>query len=311
MIDLFAIALMVLSCLLSPADAKRFLVDVLDPESGRVQTLTGSRTAGGFELVGPDGREGRLSITDKGKGSYAVLLPGEEEPITIDLGETLAGLDRAAQVQTLPLQDGKVRLSRGRDLLYLARVEAERPTLFVVRAAPATAAIAPAAPAFQEPATALGEEGDFKGWQQYARPWELTRAQAKAGLAGGQTSPAEAVVAFFASLMRGDDGFQTVLSPNFKPELREVLVEGIKQSTASLARVVGHAFVAKGTLLKLEKSSLGDMPRKFVEFFGDYEVLMFCEGNTSADDIVVLLEEVEGKWCVKGVSARFLELRKR
>lgn len=305
MLNLFAIALMVLSCFLAPADAQKILIDVFNLESGRVQTLTFNRTATGFELLLPEGR-GKATITAKGEHQFTIEVPGATEaPHPVDLSAFVKAYDPKQTVQTLSFLEGKVRISRSATLTYLSVVEgpekSDNVKVHVIRAG------APAAKGFQVPATKLGTKGDFEGWQEYVSPWKVTKAQALAGLKGGHGSPAEAAAHFFASLMRHDDGYLEVVSPNFKPELRKALIAGIKANTAHLERVVGHAKITKAEALRLNRSHLKGLPQKLEGVFGGFDVIMFCEGNTSRSDIMMVFEKVDDQWYVKGVRARFTE----
>ena len=293
-LDVFAIVLMVLSCVLAPADAQRILIDALEPSTGRVHALTAVRTPTGFTV-----EPGGITITDRGDGTFVVDLPGvTAEPLEVDLSRALARLADDAGPASVGVEGGEVRVARSAGLLYVFGAgEASGQIVHVVRAAPP-------APAFAAPATQPGE-GEFAGWEVYGEPWELTRAQARSGLTSGQGSPAEAVASFFASLLRGDDDFVEVLSPRFEPALRGKLVAQIRERTRDLTRVAGHAQIERARVLELTKGPGAELDGELTRVFGLYDVLLFAEGNTDRDDIFVLLDRVEGRWYVKGIGARF------
>ena len=296
MLDLFMLALMILCALLGPADAERFAIDLYDAKSGRVQTLDVQRSSGGFELSsGPS----RVVIKALGEGKYSVQ-PGREEAQTFDLSAALAALANKAPVQTLELEGEKVRVSRSPGLTFVSPISREGAPLFLIRAQ-AGAEPSP----LKIPPTRAGTTKDFLGWQEYDTPWELLKAQAQAGARGGHSSPAEVAIRFFASLMRGDDDYLEALSPNFKPELRAKLQAEIKAHTKDLVRFVSYAKIDIARALELK--DLGRRPQALKEAFGDYEVLMFGEGNTSRTDIFLVFERVKGKWYLKGVAASFSE----
>lgn len=297
MLDLFMLAVMILCALLGPADAERFALDVYDAKSGRVETLDVKRTSTGFELS--SGPRRAVVIEALGEGKYSVR-PGGEEANTLDLSASLASLANKAPVQTLELEGEKVRVSRSPGLIFVSPISRKGAPLFVIRA---KAGAQP--PGLEIPPTRPGTTKDFLGWQEYEAPWELLKGQAQAGALGGHGSPAEVAIRFFASLMRGDDDYLEALSPNFKPELRKKLEAEIKNQTKDLVRFVSYAKIDFAQALKVKE--LGRRPQALKQAFGDYDVLMFGEGNTSRTDIYLVFERVKGKWYLKGVAASFSE----
>ena len=137
MVDLFMIALMVLSCLLGPEDAAQLAIDVLDPATGEVRTVEATRTPQGYHL-GSAG-ETPVVITKLGRGRFKVVLPGEEDPIAVDLSAAVTALEKRGPVQSFELQERTVRVTRSRGLNYMAVPKSSEARLFVVRAAPAPA----------------------------------------------------------------------------------------------------------------------------------------------------------------------------
>ena len=43
------------------------------------------------------------------------------------------------------------------------------------------------------------------------------------------------------------------------------------------------------------------------ELFGDFDVMVFCEGNTKAEDILMSLVQHEDNWYIAGILARQFE----
>jgi len=52
---------------------------------------------------------------------------------------------------------------------------------------------------------------------------------------------------------------------------------------------------------------VGRMATAAQEIFGDFDSMVFCEGNTARDDIPMFLVQHEGKWYVAGILAQQFE----
>lgn len=316
MVDTFGILLILLSLLFGPEKAERVLIDVLapaPPQSKKAETLEGLRTKGGFSFSA-EGLSGTARA--KGNGRYEVSIPRlSSEAMSFDLSPALKALASSESTLEFKIQGRSVRVIRAQGATYLMVTEAPKDDppapLFVIRAAPKQASATKPAPlqvgsVFPVPPTKPGKKGeDFEGFEEYTTPWTVTKAKAGA-LSPGQGSPEAAAASFFASLMRGDDDYQKALSPNFDPTMKKKLIAGIKGATSGLVRVIFYAKIGWEAGKALKTGPMPKTPTKLQAHFGDYDVMFFAEGNTSATDIVVIVEKVKGVYYVKGVVANFM-----
>lgn len=299
MIDITAIALLALGALLGPQGAEEILIDLLDPQSGQVMTMTAERALLGYTLKTPQG-EGSIEAGEG--GHFIVKLPGAANPISVELKPILEGLQAQKGEGDFLLHGEKIRISKSRGARYITRLE--NPGILITRAAPRAALLPFATPTFR--ATPIPE---FAGWSQYTESWRVDRQQAQAGLAPGRGSPAAAAAHFYASVMRGDARYLEVLSPHFKPALRaqlEALVKAKKGSEITWVR--GDAEIRKELALKLEQKPLKGMAQAFIDIFGDFDVLMFGEEISSRFDVFMIFEEIKGEWYIKGLGSHILRL---
>lgn len=279
MLDLFAIALMLLSLFLAPEGAQTVLVDVYRLERGRVETVRAERTATGFRLLGPGGQ---VMGTATRSGDTCQLVLREEQPISFPLGPTIDRVRKAKETVEVELSGKKVRVTPSQGLTYL-RDLSEGGNLMVVRGA-------------------AQSEDRLRGWAVLPEPWTLTR-QAAPMVSPGGVSPSAAVTHFAASLMRGDQRFLEVLAADLSPELhqafREQLLPAMKER--GLVRFTPRATLSAQAQGELE----GDLRARLasaLERFGAAELVLLAE-DQQGRDLLFLLGKTEAGWRVRGLSA--------
>ena len=143
--------------------------------------------------------------------------------------------------------------------------------------------------------------GRRKGWAVY-KPAILIERERAQELVSGNESIEGCISQFFASLMRGDKGFDAMLSPRMKPTLRKRFLTAMPAAVKKLKQVSVQAHLPFEQAVKQRQTKrLATGGRKI---FGDFDSLVFCEGNSPQDDIPMLLVKHEGKWYVAGILAR-------
>ena len=134
------------------------------------------------------------------------------------------------------------------------------------------------------------------------KPMVVVEREKAEELVSGNESIEGAIIQFFASLMRGDKDFEAILSPTIKASIREQFITEMPMATKGLNQVSIQWH------LPFEQAAqhrvLGKMATAGREIFGDFDSMVFCEGNTNRDDIPMLLVQYEGKWYVAGIFAR-------
>ena len=146
--------------------------------------------------------------------------------------------------------------------------------------------------------------GEMEGWTVY-EPMVMVEREKAGELISGNKSIEGAIIQFFASLMRGDKDFETILSPTMQASVRErfttempVAMEGLNQisiqSHLSAEEAANHPLAGRTATVAQE-------------LFGDFDVMVFCEGNTKAEDILMSLVQHEDNWYIAGILARQFE----
>ena len=146
--------------------------------------------------------------------------------------------------------------------------------------------------------------GEMEGWAVY-KPVILIERERAQELVSGNESIEGSIIQFFASLMRGDKSFEAMLSPRMEAAVRERFVTEMPAAVKDLNRVSVHGHVPFEQAIKhrqMERMATGGR-----KIFGDFDSLVFCEGNSARDDIPMLLVKHEGKWYVAGILARQFE----
>ena len=143
--------------------------------------------------------------------------------------------------------------------------------------------------------------GKMEGWAVY-EPMVMVEREKAQELASGNESIEGALIQFFASLMRGDKDFEAILSPTMEASIRAQFITEMPVATKDLNQVSIQSH------LPFEQAAqhrvVGKMATAGQEIFGNFDSLVFCEGNTNRDDIPMFLVQHEGKWYVAGIFAR-------
>jgi antitoxin component YwqK of YwqJK toxin-antitoxin module/ankyrin repeat protein len=147
--------------------------------------------------------------------------------------------------------------------------------------------------------------GKMEGWVVYEPTITVEREKAQLFVSGNESIEG-AIIQFFASLMRGDKDFEAILSPTMKASVRERFITEMPGTMTNLNQVsiLGHTPFE----LAAKHRVAGKMAIAGREIFGDFDSMVFCEGNTNRDDIPVLLVQYEGKWYVAGIISRQFEI---
>lgn len=120
MVDLFMLWLLLLSLVLGPVGPKGVALDLVDPATGDVTTITGKATPDGFSFDAEEGGERRTVLVARrlaanGK-SYALDLDGSEAG-TFDLTAALAALQEGGDATRTFETEGKHVTVTGRGAL--------------------------------------------------------------------------------------------------------------------------------------------------------------------------------------------------
>ncbi len=146
--------------------------------------------------------------------------------------------------------------------------------------------------------------GEMEGWAVY-EPMVMVEREKAQELASGNESIEGAIIQFFASLMRGDKDFEAMLSPTMEASVRERFTTEMPVAMKGLNQVSIQSHLPAEEAA--DHRQVGRMATAAQEIFGDFDSMVFCEGNTARDDIPMFLVQHEGKWYVAGILAQQFE----
>ena len=146
--------------------------------------------------------------------------------------------------------------------------------------------------------------GEMEGWAVY-EPMVMVKREKARELTSGNKSIEGAIIQFFASLMRGDKDFEAMLSPTMEASVRERFTTEMPVAMKGLNQVSIQSHLPAEEAA--DHRQVGGMATAAQEIFGEFDSMVFCEGNTNRDDIPMFLVQHEGKWYVAGILARQFE----
>jgi hypothetical protein len=146
--------------------------------------------------------------------------------------------------------------------------------------------------------------GEMEGWAVY-EPMVMVEREKARELTSGNKSIEGAIIQFFASLMRGDKDFEAMLSPTMEASVRERFTTEMPVAMKGLNQVSIQSHLPAEEAA--DHRQVGGMATAAQEIFGEFDSMVFCEGNTNRDDIPMFLVQHEGKWYVAGILARQFE----
>ena len=146
--------------------------------------------------------------------------------------------------------------------------------------------------------------GDLQGWSVYKdKPAVHQKNAPNLVKNSAGRVPLETAALFYASLIRGDQKYRTLLTPDMKPSLRAKLQEGISRK----GQLVKTWYI-KGIINRKGANKVTPFKNKVAELektFGKFDRIIFSEDKSGRWDSFMFLREKNNRWYIVLVGGPF------